>query len=547
MFTAADVIAYLGQRRRLRSIRPEIPGQLPPGWQAWLDAMPTADAAVMGALAPDIIDVLAQRELARPPRRAAQLNRWQAFAMLWRQQWQPRIREERGTHWFATLFSGGLHVVLIAMLLWLAWVRIEPLPPASEGETVVQVEFIGRGTPREQGGGTPAGSEPATEPAASAQASAAAPAPAAAAPPQPAPTEPSPETQAATPAAPQPEPPAPQPLQVTEVAQPDIDFVLPPPTPREITLPQRQLTVPEARQPQPRIAEVERPQPAPLQMERPQAQVQPSLQLRVEPQPVEPEPAARLPQVQARPVDIAHNPQLRVPDVQSRLRDLPTRHVEPAPVQAQGTQPAAATSQQGTTQPAPGSATVAAPPSAAPGAQRAETGGAGPVTAAKPGAWPTPSQADDWGASSRNRPGAQAGTPGGKPGLFDAQGRPRLVDEPSPTGNAPGTVEQRIADLDRAGTWLKRPPYDYTPTVFDKYWRPRETLLQEWVRKGIKKLSIPIPGTDKKLECVVSILQFGGGCGISDPNRNEQPASARPPPDIPFKPELQEDNGSVKP
>jgi hypothetical protein len=166
----------------------------------------------------------------------------------------------------------------------------------------------------------------------------------------------------------------------------------------------------------------------------------------------------------------------------------------------------------------------------------------------KPGAWPSPERADDWGASTRNRPGGQpGGKQGEKPGLFNADGTPRLVDAPPPGGNAPGTVEQRIADLDRAGTWLKRPPYDYTPTAFDKYWRPRETLLQEWVRKGIKKLSIPIPGTDKKLECVVSLLQFGGGCGIADPNKNEQPASARPPPDIPFKPELQEDNGSVKP
>ena len=52
------------------------------------------------------------------------------------------------------------------------------------------------------------------------------------------------------------------------------------------------------------------------------------------------------------------------------------------------------------------------------------------------------------------------------------------------------TVERAIcndydlADLDRAGTWLRRPPTDYEPTVFDKYWRPSETLLEEWVRKG---------------------------------------------------------------
>ena len=40
---------------------------------------------------------------------------------------------------------------------------------------------------------------------------------------------------------------------------------------------------------------------------------------------------------------------------------------------------------------------------------------------------------------------------------------------------------------------------------------------------------------------------MGGGCGIGDPNLNDQPAVARPPPDIPFKPGLQEDNGSVRP
>ena len=83
--------------------------------------------------------------------------------------------------------------------------------------------------------------------------------------------------------------------------------------------------------------------------------------------------------------------------------------------------------------------------------------------------------------------------------------------------------------------------------MFDRFWVPRETLLQEWVRKGIKKISIPIPGTSLKLECVVSALQLGAGCGLNNPDVNDQPARGRPPPDIPFKPHLQEENGSVKP
>jgi len=108
-------------------------------------------------------------------------------------------------------------------------------------------------------------------------------------------------------------------------------------------------------------------------------------------------------------------------------------------------------------------------------------------------------------------------------------------------------VTEEIADLDRAGTWLKRKAYPYEPTRFDRFWRPNETLLQEWVRRGIKQIAIPIPGSSKRIVCAVSILQFGGGCWPEDPNVNEQPATARPPPDIPFKPELQEGPGVTVP
>ncbi len=107
-------------------------------------------------------------------------------------------------------------------------------------------------------------------------------------------------------------------------------------------------------------------------------------------------------------------------------------------------------------------------------------------------------------------------------------------------------IEEDIANLDRAGTWLRRAPNDFTPTGFDKYWAPNETLLAEWVRKNIREVSIPIPGTSKKLHCVVSLLQLGGGCGISDPNMQDQEAVARPPPDIPFKPGLQEDQDALR-
>jgi len=81
---------------------------------------------------------------------------------------------------------------------------------------------------------------------------------------------------------------------------------------------------------------------------------------------------------------------------------------------------------------------------------------------------------------------------------------------------------------------------------FDKFWAPSETLLQNWVRRNIREVAIPIPGSSKKIRCVVSLLQLGGACGIDDPNMQDQEATARPPPDIPFKPELQEDQDALR-
>ena len=127
--------------------------------------------------------------------------------------------------------------------------------------------------------------------------------------------------------------------------------------------------------------------------------------------------------------------------------------------------------------------------------------------------------------------------------LFDAQGRVKLPPGSGAEvggGLPPGMVTEDIANLDRAGTWLKRPPIDYSPTRFDEYWMPGGTLLQEWVRRGVREVSIRIPGTSKRIHCVVSLLQLGGGCGINDPDMQDQEATARPPPDIPWKPELQE-------
>jgi hypothetical protein len=553
VFSSADVIEVLAQRRRRKSIRPEAPGTLPPGWQQWLDGMSASPRAVVGALPQDVIDVLALRPLAQPPARVGNLTRWQAFGTLWRQQWLPPEREDRRERWFAAAFSGVLHVVFLVLLTILAWVHVPPPPAAGEGDTVVQVEFIGTGTPEDAGGGAPEGPAPTPSPAPAAPA-----APSAAETPaqqtqSPPPSEAEPAQQQAAEAVaaqppPEPAPPAeptppPQPLQVTEVTVPDSTFVLPPPRPREVQLPQPEIVVPEVRQPTPGIARVQVPTQQAIQVDvaKPQT-IRTTPQLRAEEE-------ARLAQARALAAPTIQSPELQVPTVRAQVRALPMPSRGTTPAAASGTAPSAAST-------APAGSTAATtpaggPPSPGSGTRSAAQAGTGTSPAA-PGAWPTPQRGDDFGVGTRNRPGAAApgtaGTqPGGsKPGIFNADGTPNLGTPPAAQPGPPGTVEARIADLDRAGRWLKRPPYDYTPTTFDKYWRPHETLLQEWVRKGIKTLRIPLPG-GRSLECVVSLLQVGGGCGIDNPNMQNQPATARPPPDIPFKPKLQEDNGSVRP
>lgn len=555
MFSAADILEALAQRRRLKSIRPTPSGELPPGWKSWLEAMVATPRAVTGASPDDIIGELVARELAQPPTRTGDLTRWQAFATLWRQEWHAPMREERGVRIVAASVSAMLHLLFGILLLWLAFVHVLPPPAAQSGDNVVQVEFIGKGTPEDTGGGAPEGPQPTPEqapapaaapPAAQAQRQEERPAPQPPAPAQPEtpqpPVEPPPvaaQPEAVPEPAPVEPPPAPQPLQVTEVAQPDTTFVLPPTRPRDVTLPQREIVVPEARAPTERIARVERPVQERFEVERvttQPTQVAPTLRA---------EQSARLAQTQAiAPSDVTSR-DVAVPSVRAEVREIPmpsrgtTPGAQPGastaatPSTTPGSAPQAATAPGG--QPAPGSGVT---PAAQPGA--GTTPGAPP--GAPPGALPSPQRGDDWGVGTRNRPG---GTPGA-PGVFRPDGTPNLGETPTPGRNAPGTLEAHVADLDRAGQWLKRPPYDYQPTTFDKYWRPHETLLQEWVRKGIKSITIPIPGTGKRLNCAISLLQLGGACGLTDPDANEQPASARPPPDVPFKPWLQEDNGSVR-
>ena len=544
MFSAADLIDALRKRTR-RSLRPELaPGEFPPGWAQWFEAIGQRLGRITGATADAIVAIFLQREPALPPRSAAELNRWQAFATLWRQQWQAPEREDRRVRIAALVLTLLVHVLLLIILLWLAYVRFTA-QPAPEGEEVVQVEFVGQGTPEDQGGGPPAAPTPQPETAAVPRA--ATPRPAA---PSNVPTPPSPPT-SHLPAAQPPLPASPtarQPLQVTErTPTAEAPFVLPPPTPPRIEIPQAPVAVPQLQAPMRAVELIEVPPPVR------------ALQAKV------PEPAITVPQLKTTPTEIPIVAPL--PPVEARaLPELPVAepalkqnaapiplHELPAPPSVAATQApaskstpaAAAASTPATHPPAQAAAATRASPSVQQGTQPAKTtAGSGPAATPKPGAWPTPKRGDDWGASDRNRPG---GNTGKTPGLFTGEGVPRLPEGTAAAGNGlpPGSDHWTKEDFDRAGTWLKRPPNDYEPTRFDKVWVPSETLLEQWVRENIRSMDIPIPGTTKKLHCVVSLLQLGGGCGITDPNLDDQEATARPPPDIPFKPGLQEDQGSL--
>ncbi|MFT4199080.1 MAG: hypothetical protein QM601_14460, partial [Pseudoxanthomonas sp.] len=356
-----------------------------------------------------------------------------------------------------------------------------------------------------------------------------------------------------TPPAPAPPTPAPpvataQPLQVTETPQPSTDFVLTAPTPPQV----------QAQLPQPRVVERAVAMPEPV----PQVQAPALPQLRVR----EPQAAARpVPEsaLHAREVampEIAEPvvaPDIRAPSVAPRApqvtlavpapgrvqeREVAQPAIAASPAPATGAQPAAnegtaasAAQSQGQAQSPP--ATVAGGSSGgavahAPGAGALPTPGAG---------LPSARHADDWGASKTATAGNAGAADQGVQGLFNGDGSAKLPDrnDSGAGGTArsgvPGSRQQARIDADRAGHWLDRPAFGYQPSIFDKYWVPDGSLLQQWVDKAIREVEIPVPGTGKRIKCVISVLQAGGACGLYDPNKQDRPASARPPPDIPVK------------
>ncbi len=574
---ADDILDWLLARQRDKRILEKTTG-LPYGWGLWLRALSPLPRPFRAS---EVLAELAQREPVPHGGRLPELNFVQAMRRLLWQGWDPAPRDQRWMRWTSAVISALLHLMFALLLLWVALIR-PPSEPDQGGESGrVQVAFVGRGTPQQEEGAQPAAAEPATAEAAIAAAMANAQAMAQAEADAQAASAPQPTAAPAPPSEPQPAPPAPatpaveQPVQATEVAQATTDFVVPPTSvprtevrvmtrePQEVALRERTVVTVEA--PAPR-ATVPAPRLAQPQLRTPEVSVQ-ERQVTVIDAPTPsvavpgPRVEAAVPQrdvqvrereirpVTAPAVSVATLPTREVavpgrsPEVAVRERAVPNAAPRPAP-------PAPVAASSTATAPAATRASTAASTSSASAATRAPAS----PSKAPPGSWTTPNRSDDWGAANHPQDAdlngrAVSATQGTGGSLFKADGSVRVPGQDghansergAPGGEKDGWSKERIA---QSGTWLKRPPYDYTPTSFDKYWAPNESLLAEWVRKGIKAVEIPIPGTSSSISCVISVLQFGGGCGLSDPNMQDQPAIARPPPDIPFKKDLQEDNGS---
>src|SRR5690606_36367827 len=245
VFSSGDLVeATQRSLRKGRSIRPpRPPGEFPPGWDAWfVDAYAAARRPALAV--EQLVSVLLAREPFYPTG-YRRLGRLQAFVRLWRQDWREGPIVDRRTRRLSMGTSVLLHVLWLQLMILFMVGRFPSDEEEAErlGEDITQVEFIGEGTPQEEGGGAQQAELPEPAVAASEQSSAPS-APAAAPQPTPPPPPPPPAQVEVQPE--QVQPPAPvaeQPLEVSEPVQPDPEFALV--EPRIEALPTPALPTPE--------------------------------------------------------------------------------------------------------------------------------------------------------------------------------------------------------------------------------------------------------------------------------------------------------------
>lgn len=530
MFGPDDLAAALRSRRRaLRSIRPQGESQFLTSWRAWLHAAP-AKAASPAYPESDLRELLAARALPkRKPASRMQLTRWQSFRSLFRNNWDNEDDGYRRLRIGSAIASLLINLIFAAMLLWLMYLRFMARTPQEE-ELAMQVQLVGQGAPNEEGGGTPQPQPEIT--VARAAAPRAKTTPDSAATPESAAVAPSQvQTQAeAVAQLPIQAPQAPARPAPAEPLQPSTPILVAKPTeavPKFTQPPQQMPQVPTQVAPQPEL----------------HAQALPNIP---EPKPAEPTP---LPNVRTQAVAMPTLPTqsrtVTTTDLSQSVRDLPT---PPSPAAASAPS-SSASSAAGANAPLRGTAATTGAPSATVGngtGVQPNGRGVGAGTQAKTGGPPTPLKGDDWGAASRNVAGQPHGASNG-----NRNGGANGSNQYDTSGTAKYGADQfvaRVKDPYKEGSWIKRQVRKDDPTMFEPYWVPHENLLEEWVRKGIKEIEIPLGGDGKRvIKCKISILQLGGGCGLA-PGINgvqDNPARARKPPAVPFKSKYFEDPSAI--
>jgi len=513
----------------------------------------------------------------------------------------------RVAFWGSMLYQ----VLWVLALIWFAYARFAGVPGGAaaggQGGSVIEIEWIDRVQTSGPASTEAAAAAPAPMPLDALpvpETTAFAPIPPPSAPPTPplppmAAVEAGPVPPSPAEAAPPPE----SPLQVTEVAEPDLDFTLnapelppqpapPTPTPNTPALSVDVADIPLVQPP--RVAQPAIRTPAVPVPSAPIAEVQlrevpllqvpaPALASIASPVPPIPAPAVAQAELELREVPLLQVPSPAFPSIEPATPSAPAPSLPPAEVEVRDIPllqaPSARLPQADMALPVPSPAipdvearlrpiperlpevTLRRPgksPELPPGIERIAHGHpaaqirerdvalqpatpppAAPDTAPIPGA-PAPSTRlnDEWGQAAANDSGST---------LLDADGRPRLAGIGAGGRLPPGTIVESYDNIDRMGTWLKRPPTGYQSSHFEQLWLPPENLLEDWVRRSIKTIMIPIPGTGKSLQCSIAFLMLGGGCGITDVNLQDVEATARKPPEVPFKPELHEDQNALTP
>lgn len=111
--------------------------------------------------------------------------------------------------------------------------------------------------------------------------------------------------------------------------------------------------------------------------------------------------------------------------------------------------------------------------------------------------------------------------------LYDEQGRIKLPkDMLEQIDRKFGDTRQfdyQVPGMERYEKLVHRPPpIAYESTRFDEYWKPDQdlltSLLTQMVEKTTKEIRVPVPGrSHSTMVCKVSLLAFGGGCGVLTP------------------------------